>query len=131
MDKAIFFAFSPIIEGHSDIIEYNAHEAQTHLRGINKAKDMRVAMDIPEYRGRKSYAIGDSQNDILMLKEADCGIAMGQAPDCVKEIADFVTGTMGLEFADARSASNNRLSYDHSLDCLQRLGKSADMLHHP
>ncbi|MFJ7727487.1 HAD family hydrolase [Neobacillus sp. NPDC097160] len=35
--------------------------------------------------------IGNGTNDIDMLKAAGLGIAMGNAPECVKESADFVT----------------------------------------
>jgi Cof subfamily protein (haloacid dehalogenase superfamily) len=36
-------------------------------------------------------AIGDNYNDIDMIEYAGLGIAMGNAPDCVKEIADYIT----------------------------------------
>lgn len=36
-------------------------------------------------------AIGDFYNDLEMLKEADFGVAMGNAPDDVKAVADMVT----------------------------------------
>lgn len=36
-------------------------------------------------------AFGDAENDIDMLKFAKIGVAMANAQDCVKEIADYVT----------------------------------------
>ncbi len=39
-------------------------------------------------------AIGDSANDIEMLRAAGLGIAMGNAPDNVRHAADIVTGTV-------------------------------------
>ena len=36
-------------------------------------------------------AFGDGENDIGMLQLAGVGIAMGNAPDCVKAAADEVT----------------------------------------
>ena len=36
-------------------------------------------------------ALGDSGNDIAMLRRAGLGVAMGNAPDFVKEAADIVT----------------------------------------
>ncbi|WP_207650908.1 HAD family hydrolase [Lactonifactor longoviformis] len=41
-----------------------------------------------------SFAFGDSRNDLEILEYAGCGVAMGDAPDVVKEKADFVTGTV-------------------------------------
>lgn len=41
-----------------------------------------------------TVAVGDQRNDIEMLRWAAYAVAMGQAPDEVKEIADEVTGTV-------------------------------------
>ena len=38
-----------------------------------------------------TMALGDSGNDIAMLRRAGLGVAMGNAPDFVKEAADWVT----------------------------------------
>ena len=38
-------------------------------------------------------AIGDSENDRNMLEFAGIAVVMGNAPDAIKEIADFVTLT--------------------------------------
>lgn len=38
-----------------------------------------------------TMAVGDGENDIDMLKYVNIGIAMGNAKDSVKEIADYVT----------------------------------------
>lgn len=52
------------------------------------------------------YAFGDGGNDLQMLQSAGCGVAMGNAPDFVKEQADYVCGTCaedGLaEFIESR-----------------------------
>ena len=39
----------------------------------------------------KTIAIGDAPNDIDMLQTAGIGIAMAEAPDKVKQVADYVT----------------------------------------
>lgn len=41
-----------------------------------------------------TIAVGDSENDLAMLRAAGTGIAMGNAPDFVKEAADDVTGSV-------------------------------------
>jgi Cof subfamily protein (haloacid dehalogenase superfamily) len=38
-------------------------------------------------------AIGDSYNDITMIEFAGLGVAMGNAPEAIKEIANYVTDT--------------------------------------
>ena len=37
------------------------------------------------------YGIGDASNDIALMEAVDVGIAMGNAPDFLKEKADYVT----------------------------------------
>ena len=41
----------------------------------------------------ETFAIGDNFNDVSMIRDAGIGVAMGNAPDEVKAIADFVTDT--------------------------------------
>ncbi len=40
---------------------------------------------------RNTYATGDEQNDVSMIRAAGCGIAMANATDPVKQIADRIT----------------------------------------
>ena len=81
----------PAIRKHSVLIEYSPRSGQTRLLGVSKSSAIRYVRALPRYRGMKSYAIGDSQNDIDMLQLADVGIAMGNAPAEVLRIADYVT----------------------------------------
>ncbi len=90
-------ALGPIremIDRHSDLVEYNESSGQTRLKGVNKAVAIRTVLDIPHYKSLKSFAIGDSQNDIEMLNCVDVGIAMGDAPREVKEVALWTTSTV-------------------------------------
>ncbi|MGL5330542.1 MAG: sugar-phosphatase [Peptostreptococcaceae bacterium] len=41
----------------------------------------------------KSIAVGDEENDQHMIKYAGLGVAMGNARDSIKDIADFITTT--------------------------------------
>ena len=41
-----------------------------------------------------TMSFGDGGNDISMLQAAGVGVAMGNANDAVKEIADYVTSTV-------------------------------------
>ena len=42
---------------------------------------------------KDTVAIGDKINDISMIKIAGFGVAMGNATEDVKEVADFITAT--------------------------------------
>ena len=42
---------------------------------------------------KEVFGIGDNFNDVSMIRDAGIGVAMGNAPDEVKAIADFVTDT--------------------------------------
>ncbi|MEK3988285.1 MULTISPECIES: Cof-type HAD-IIB family hydrolase [Robertmurraya] len=44
-------------------------------------------------KAEEVIAIGDSYNDITMIEFAGLGVAMGNAPDAIKEIANHVTDT--------------------------------------
>ena len=39
-------------------------------------------------------AFGDAGNDIDMIKRAAIGVSLGNAPDYVKEVADYVSDTV-------------------------------------
>jgi Cof subfamily protein (haloacid dehalogenase superfamily) len=57
----------------------------------NKGKALEYLCNMYGIGSEEVIAIGDSYNDIPMLKFAGLGIAMGNAPDEVKQYADFVT----------------------------------------
>ena len=40
------------------------------------------------------YGIGDASNDVALMETVDVGIAMGNAPDFLKEKADYVTDSI-------------------------------------
>lgn len=58
---------------------------------INKATGIQKVMEFYQADIKDAIGIGDSGNDIPMLKACGYGIAMGNAFDELKEIADFVT----------------------------------------
>jgi HAD superfamily hydrolase (TIGR01484 family) len=77
------------------------------MAGINKAFGMKV---IGEYLGvsrENMIAFGDGPNDIDMLEHAGIGIAMGNAGDYTKSVADMVT---------------ERISEDGIYNALEKLG---------
>ncbi|HJR39955.1 MAG TPA: HAD family hydrolase [Nocardioidaceae bacterium] len=59
--------------------------------GVSKASGLAEICDRLGVSAEHVLAIGDGRNDIEMLQWAGRGVAMGQAPDEVKAIADAVT----------------------------------------
>ncbi|WHY79659.1 Cof-type HAD-IIB family hydrolase [Neobacillus sp. WH10] len=61
--------------------------------GINKAKGLGVVCSRLGIEMKNVMAVGDSRNDLMMIKSAGLGVAMGNAQDVVKAAADWVTAT--------------------------------------
>ncbi len=60
---------------------------------INKAKALEYICKINNIDSKDVIAIGDGDNDIDMIKFAGLGVAMGNAVDELKYIADYVTNS--------------------------------------
>lgn len=65
--------------------------AEINEYGITKQNGVEVCLDYFGIDHANSYAIGDDYNDVEMLRYVACGIAMGNAPQDIKELADVVT----------------------------------------
>lgn len=66
---------------------------EINKKGISKGK---AVLDLAKHLGidiSEVICIGDSGNDIEMLKVAGLSIAMGNAENRVKSIADYITDT--------------------------------------
>ncbi|XXM73905.1 Cof-type HAD-IIB family hydrolase [Lysinibacillus sphaericus] len=85
-------------EVHAEVIDHRRWAAPWHVieivkSGLNKAvgiEKVSASLNIPQER---IIAFGDEDNDFEMLEYAGTGIAMGNAIDKVKEIANDVTLT--------------------------------------
>lgn len=69
--------------GESTLDIVNAHQS--------KASGLEILMKQPELAGLPTYAFGDGNNDIEILKAATVGVAMGNALPQVAAIADYQT----------------------------------------
>ncbi len=69
---------------------------------VDKGKAIKYLCEKIDIKQSEVIAFGDSHNDLPMLKYAGKGVAMGNAVNEVKEMADFVTKTNdddGISFA--------------------------------
>ena len=58
---------------------------------VNKGSAIQQICQLNNISVVETIAFGDSYNDIEMLKIVGCGVAMGNALDCIKQHADYVT----------------------------------------
>ena len=80
-------------KGKFELTNSTLKNIEVNAAGINKARGltivcMRLGIDM-----KNVMAVGDSRNDLMMIKEAGLGVAMGNAQDIVKKEADWVTAT--------------------------------------
>ena len=73
-----------VVYVHSEYVEIPAY-------GCNKATGIKIVCDYFGVRNEQSIAIGDSINDEDMIKFAGIGVAMGNADEYIKSIADHIT----------------------------------------
>ena len=66
--------------------ESNRHAAGFELKKLNVEHLRNINIPIS-----KSIAVGDEENDQHMIKMAGLGVAMGNARESIKEIANYVT----------------------------------------
>lgn len=69
----------------------NKRAIEMYIKKNTKSKAILKVINYLNIPIENTYAFGDGKNDMDMLKEVGCGIAMGNASDEVKEIADYVT----------------------------------------
>ncbi|SER57341.1 hypothetical protein SAMN04487944_10695 [Gracilibacillus ureilyticus] len=61
--------------------------------GVNKAAAIEIVCERLGITMEQVMAAGDSLNDIKMIEKAGTGIAMGNAQENVKKVADWITAT--------------------------------------
>ena len=79
--------------GMVDCVSSLYNNLEINKKGCNKG---RALMQIAEYFGfarEEVMACGDADNDLQMIEAAGIGVAMANAMDSVKEIADYITDT--------------------------------------
>ena len=61
--------------------------------GINKGEAIKFLANYYNIDISEVIAVGDDENDISMIMAAGLGVAMKNAKDCVKEVADYITSS--------------------------------------
>ncbi|WP_462409687.1 Cof-type HAD-IIB family hydrolase [Neobacillus sp. Marseille-QA0830] len=88
--------------GEFELTNSFVHNIEINPVGISKAKGLEIVCGRLGIKMENVMAVGDSLNDLAMIKEAGLGVAMGNAQEKVKQAADWVTKTNdenGVAFA--------------------------------
>jgi HAD superfamily hydrolase (TIGR01484 family) len=71
-------------------ILFNKHSVMVLPASVNKATGLTVALDMLGETAEATVAVGDAENDLVMLGMAGCAVAVSNALASVKERADLV-----------------------------------------
>jgi len=61
------------------------------VKDYNKGTGIKILLDLLDMADIPTYAFGDGSNDITMFQTVKYGVAMGNAIDELKELADYVS----------------------------------------
>lgn len=70
---------------------FGANSGEISIKGTDKTVGMEIMINHFDLIEENSIAIGDGNNDITMLKKAAIGVAMGNATEKLKAIADMIS----------------------------------------
>lgn len=68
--------------------------ADVNIKGIDKSTGIDKFLEYYDIDKSETMAFGDGGNDIEMLKHVGIGVAMGNAGDNVKAVADYITDSV-------------------------------------
>lgn len=79
--------------GELEVSNSTPTNIEVNARGVNKAAALETVCRQLNFSMDDVLAVGDSLNDVAMIRSAGIGVAMGNAQERVREAADWVTGT--------------------------------------
>jgi HAD superfamily hydrolase (TIGR01484 family) len=80
-------------QGIYEITNSHPHNLEINPIGVSKASGLRQVCEMLGIDMSEVVAMGDSMNDMSMIREAGLGVAMGNAQDALKAAAKLVTVT--------------------------------------
>lgn len=80
---------------HAEIVVTSSHETNLELSpaGVTKASGLEQVCRLLGIGMEQTVTVGDSSNDLSMIRAAGLGVAMGNAQEEVKRAARRITGT--------------------------------------
>lgn len=77
----------------STVPAFGDNSGEVSLKGIHKANAIEFLLNHLNISNENTYAYGDGMNDKEMLEFVNIGVAMGNAKEALKSIADDITDT--------------------------------------
>ncbi|AJS61548.1 Cof-type HAD-IIB family hydrolase [Paenibacillus sp. IHBB 10380] len=81
------------LQGKLNVVRSKPFFLEFTEAGVDKGTSLHHLIQKLDIEQGEVIAMGDSYNDLAMIKFAGLGVAMGNAPDDIKEIANYVTDT--------------------------------------
>ena len=81
------------ITGDLDVSYSSNRYIEFNHQGVNKGQGLKKLADILGVDIKETIAIGDNFNDLDMIENVGLGVAMGNAPDEIKQAANRVTAS--------------------------------------
>lgn len=72
---------------------FGENGGELSIKGISKSSSIRLLLDHLGAKQEDTFAYGDGMNDYDMLSFVNTGVAMGNAKEALKEVADDITET--------------------------------------
>ena len=93
---------------------FNIYKSQSHILevlplNVDKGNAMRIVGEMLGLEKSQIMGIGDQENDFTLVEQAGLGVAMGNAIEKVKDVADYITKTNdenGVAYAIRKFALN-------------------------
>ena len=94
-DSAVIDHLRDLVEswGEFEVTSSAPTNLEISKKGISKASGLSEIAKILEIDPSEVVVVGDSLNDLEMIKGAGFGVAMGNAEASIKAVADHITGT--------------------------------------
>lgn len=81
------------LDGEFSVMRSKPYFLEFTEQGVTKGTSLNHLIQVCGIKREEVIAIGDSYNDLAMIEFAGLGVAMGNAPEDIKEVADFVADT--------------------------------------
>lgn len=84
-----------LLESSDEVVCYGSgsHSLEINSKNVSKGSAVKALAEYYNIEAENIMCIGDNENDVSMIEYAGIGVAMGNAIDAVKKVADYITET--------------------------------------